>query len=277
VPMGELIFVGLGMSRPEDMSMRALTVLRNSDEVFAEFYTSILNDAQPKDLEAYIGKKVTVLKRAEVEEKDTVIAAAKRGKAAFITAGDPMTATTHVDLRLRAIKEGIHTDIINGVSIFIACAAAFGLQPYKFGRTVTIPFPEPNFLPSSPYENILENFSRGLHTLILLDIKEEEGRYMTVPMAMRWLLDAESRLKLGLINENSLFCAAARVGGSRQALFAGYPDEILSVDLGPPLHCLVMPGRLHFMEARALVALANAPEDILEEGSGSEAKEQHQP
>ena len=28
LPMGELIFVGLGMSKPEDMSVRALTTLR---------------------------------------------------------------------------------------------------------------------------------------------------------------------------------------------------------------------------------------------------------
>lgn len=266
--MGELIFVGLGMSRPEDMSVRALTTLRNSDEIFAEFYTSKLNDASTKDIETFIGKKVTVLKRADVEEKDIIVEAAKKGKVAFITAGDPMTATTHMDLRLRAVEEGIHTDIINGVSVFIAVTAALGLQPYKFGRTVTIPFPEANFLPSSPYENILENYSRGLHTLILLDIKEEDGRYMTAPMAMRWLLDAEKRLGAGLVGERSLFCAAARVGGMRQALFAGYPEEIVAVDLGPPLHCLVMPGRLHFMEARALVALANAPPDILEDGSG---------
>jgi len=252
--------------------VRALTTLRNCDEIFAEFYTSKLNDAQPKDLEAFIGKKLTILKRADVEEKNIIVSAARTKKVAFIAAGDPMSATTHLDLRLRAMKENIHTDVINGVSIFTACAAALGLQPYKFGRTVTIPFPEPNFLPSSPYDNILENYSRGLHTLILLDIKQEEDRYMTAPMAMRWLMDAEERLGKGLINEHSLFCAAARVGSERQALFAGYPDEVAQVDLGPPLHCLVMPGRLHFMEAQALVALANAPADILDEGSGSEAK-----
>ena len=158
--------------------MRALTTLRNCDEIFAEFYTSKLNDAQPKDLEAFIGKKLTILKRADVEEKNIIVSAARTKKVAFIAAGDPMSATTHLDLRLRAMKENIHTDVINGVSIFTACAAALGLQPYKFGRTVTIPFPEPNFLPSSPYDNILENYSRGLHTLILLDIKQEEDRYM---------------------------------------------------------------------------------------------------
>jgi diphthine synthase len=263
--MGELIFVGLGLSKAEDMSTRALLALRNCDDIFGEFYTSRLMETTVKELEAFIGKKITVLRRSEVEERDIVVNAAKTRKVAFITAGDTMAATTHVDLRLQAIRQGIPTDIIHGVSVFSAAPSAFGLQPYKFGRAVTIPLPEPGFLPSSPYENILENYSRGLHTLILLDIKEEEGRYMTAPMAIRWLLDAEERLQKGLVTKERLFCAAARIGSANQSLFAGYPEEILSVDLGPPLHCLILPGKLHFMEAQALVLLANAPEEILKD------------
>ncbi len=224
--MGELIFVGLGMSKPEDMSVRALMTLRNSDEIFAEFYTSKLIDSSTKELESYIGKKITVLKRSDIEEKDIVVKAAMSKKVSFVTAGDPMAATTHVDLRLKAIEAGVQTDVVHGVSIFTSCPTSFGLQPYKFGRTVTIPFPEPGFLPSSPYEHILDNHGRGLHTLVLLDIKEEEGRYMTAPMAMRWLLDAEERIGGGLIKSDTLICAAARIGSETQALFAGYPEEI---------------------------------------------------
>ncbi len=263
--MGQLIFVGLGLSRPQDMSVRALQVLRECDEVFAEFYTSRLIDATEEELEGFIGRKVTVLRRSEVEEGDAIIKAARRGKAAFMVAGDPMSATTHVDLRLRAVEEGIDTELVHGVSIFTAAAAAFGLQPYKFGRAVTIPFPEPGYLPSSPYENILENRSRGLHTLVLLDIREEEGRYMTAAEAVRWLMDAESRLGGGLLDEEAVLCAGARIGSAQQRLLAGPPSLLAAADMGPPLHCVIVPGRLHFMEARALVRLASAPEHILQD------------
>jgi len=262
--MGYLIFVGLGLSRPEDMSVRALTALRDCDEVFAEFYTSRLIDASPAELEEYIGRKVTVLRRGEVEEGDVIIEAARHHRVAFMVAGDPMSATTHVDLRIRAMEEGIETDLVHGVSIFTAAAAAFGLQPYKFGRAVTIPFPEPGYLPASPYDNILENRSRGLHTLVLLDIREEEGRYMTSAEAVRWLLDAEERLGKGLLDADTVICAGARIGSSEQRLLAGPPALLSEVDMGPPLHCLVVPGKLHFMEARALVRFASAPERILE-------------
>ena len=78
--MGEIIFVGLGMSKPEDMSVKALETLRSSDKIFAEFYTSKLIDSSIEDLENFIGKKITVLKRSDVEEHDTIIEEAKCGK-----------------------------------------------------------------------------------------------------------------------------------------------------------------------------------------------------
>jgi diphthine synthase len=263
--MGELIFVGLGLGGPEDMSVRALNELRSCDLIYGEFYTSKLIDAEIKDLERLIGKPIRLLERAEVEEGEEVIEAAKGGKVAFVTAGDTMAATTHVDIRLRAIEDGIPTRLVHGVSIFTASASALGLQPYKFGRTVTLPFPEEGFLPASPYENILENNKRGLHSLILLDIKDAEKRYMSATEGLHWLLDAEERLEGGLIMATTIVCAAARIGSATEKLVAGYPSNVMKVDMGPPLHALVLPGKLHFMEAMALVRLAGAPEEIAEE------------
>lgn len=261
--MGELIFVGLGL-RLEDMSMRALSSAKECDRLFAEFYTSSLLDGEKEALEAAIGKEVTILNRREVEEGHEVIESAREGRVAFLTAGDPMSATTHVELRIRAEEEGIKTSIVHGVSIFTACASALGLQPYKFGRTITLPFTEPGYLPSSPYENLVENKERGLHSLVLLDIREEERRYMTSGEALQWLMDAEERNGGGLIEDRTLICLAARVGSPDQRLRAGYPMSLLKEEMGGPLHTLVVPGKLHFMEARALVTFAGAPRDILE-------------
>jgi len=263
--MGELVFVGLGLSSVQDMSVRALEVLRGCDLVFAEFYTSKLIDSNVDELSRLIGKEVKVLERVDVEEGEEVIEAARSRKVAFVTAGDTMAATTHVDMRLRAMEEGISTSLVHGVSIFTACASALGLQPYKFGRTITLPFPEKNFLPASPYENILENKKRGLHSLVLLDIREAEDRFMSASEGVQWLLDAEKRLRGGLMQADSLVCAAARVGSPTEKLVAGYAAEVVKMDLGPPLHTLVVPGKLHFMEAEALVKMAGAPPEIIKE------------
>jgi len=45
-------------------------------------------------------------------------------------------------------------------------------------------------------------------------------------------------------------------------LQAARTRDLLGRDLGPPLHCLVVPGPLHFLEKEALVAFAGAPQDV---------------
>ncbi len=262
--MGELLFVGLGLGSHRDMSVRALEELRAADQVYAEFYTSRLIDSGLEDIEAAIGKKVILLDRKGVEESEAIVEAARTKKVAFIAAGDTMSATTHVELRMRAEEAGVRTSIIHGVSVFTACASVLGLQPYKFGRTVTLPLPEGDYFPTSPYDKILENRERGLHTLILLDIKEAEGRYMTAAQGAEWLLEAEKRVGKGMITEKTLLCAAARLGSRSEKARAAWAPEMARVDMGPPLHTLVLPGALHFLEAEALVHFAGAPREILQ-------------
>ncbi len=262
--MGELIFVGLGLSGAGDLTIRARAALTRCDTIFAEFYTSRLLDSSLEELKSALGKEINVLSREGVEESDEIVDRAEHEKVAMITPGDPMAATTHVEIRIRAEERGIPTSLFHGISIFSACASALGLQPYKFGRTVTLPFPEPGYLPTSPYENVLENFERGLHTMVLLDIKGPEQRFMTCAQGVKWLMRAEEKMGEGLMTDSRLLCATARVGSPNQLLRAGYPDDIIGLDMGAPLHTLVLPGQLHFMEARALVRFASAPEEILE-------------
>jgi diphthine synthase len=40
--------------------------------------------------------------------------------------------------------------------------------------------------------------------------------------------------------------------------------KLVKEDFGGPLHCLIIPGKLHFLEAEALVVLGGAPGEILE-------------
>ncbi|MCQ2071166.1 MAG: diphthine synthase [archaeon] len=261
----ELIFVGLGLSGVDGMTVKALNALKECDKIYAEFYTSNLNGAEASDLEAVIGKPITVVYRSEVEEGHSIIDDAKTMRVAFVTAGDTMLATTHVDLRIQATLEGIPVRIFNGVSIFTAVPTAFGLQPYKFGRAVTLPFLEMNYQPKSPYDHIMENKKRGLHTLILLDIRADELRYMTAKDAIEWLLKGEEKWGEGLVTDKTILCVITHAGCPDEKIFAGYPQDLLKLDLGAPLQSLVLPGDLHFMEAEALVDFAGAPREIIQD------------
>ena len=67
---GELLFIGLGLSGAEGMTVKALRELRACDIIYAEFYTSDLLDGGKEDLQEMAGKDIVTLDRAGVEESD---------------------------------------------------------------------------------------------------------------------------------------------------------------------------------------------------------------
>jgi diphthine synthase len=262
--MGILYIIGLGLYDEQYISIKGLNAIKNCDEVYAEFYTGYLPDTSIKSLERTIGKRITVLTRADVEESDIIIETAKKHNVAFIVPGDPMTATTHIELRLRAIDAKIEARVIHGASIFTAVSGLLGLQHYRFGRTTTLPFPEGNYFPESPYEIIRDNLARNLHTLVLLDIDAERERYMSANEGMELLLTLESKRREHVITRNTLICVVARAGAEIPVVRAGYVKDLMTENFGSPLHTLVVPTpKLHFKEAEALVKLAGAPPRLL--------------
>lgn len=251
--MGELIFVGLGLAGTKDVTLRALQAVRSARRVFAEFYTSHLVGATQSQLERELDVRVDVLSRADVESGYArILEAADHQRVAFLTAGDPMTATTHQELRAAAHARGISVRIVHGVSIQTAAPGAAGLQSYKFGRTTTLVFPEPNFNPSSPYEVVRENKARGLHTLVLLDLRAEENRYMTAAQGARVLLDHEAARRENVVTPATEIIALARVGSDDERIVFDTAEAVSRMDFGPPLHCIIVPGDLHFAERTAL-------------------------
>jgi len=257
-----LYFIGLGLYDDTDMSIKAQEILADVDVVFAEFYTSMLPGLDIPSLEQRIGKKITVLPRESTEQGDRILDAATQQKVAFITGGDSMTATTHVDLRIRAIQQGIHTEIIHGTSILTAVPTLLGLQHYKFGRTTTLAYPEEGYFPMSPYEVIESNKKIGLHTLVLLDIQADKKRYMTATEGLKLLMEMEQHKQQGNISKEDIACVVARAGSKEPTIRADNIAQLLTESYGLPLHSIVIPGRLHFMELDALRVLAGLPASV---------------
>ena len=74
---------------------------------------------------------------------------------------------------LRAKQRGIGFQVIHNASIMNAISCC-GLQLYRFGEAVSIPFFQDSWRPDSFYDKIKGNVERRLHTLCLLDIKVKE-------------------------------------------------------------------------------------------------------
>jgi len=265
--LGELVFIGLGLFDERDISLRGLEEAEDADFIFAEFYTSLLAGFSLQKLERIIGKSIAVLSRRDLEDEngEIILQKAKERKVAFLVPGDPLIATTHMDLRIRAEKRGIKTRVIHAASIVSAVMGLSGLHNYKFGRSVTIPFPENGILSHTPYEVIMENKMRNLHTLCFLDVDAEKRRYMTIREALEILLMLEEKIGRGIVTLDSLVVGVSRAGAEDGKIKAGTIKDLLAFDFGGPPHVLVVPSeKLHFMEAEALCTLAGAPEKIWE-------------
>lgn len=260
-----LSFVGLGLYDEKDVSVRGLETIKDADLIFAEFYTSRLMGVSPERLREFYGKDVRLLRREEVEvSPEEWMSKARDKKVAFLVGGDPMISTTHLDLRLRALKMGIETRVVNSSSIVTAVSGLTGLQNYRFGRSTSIPYPYiargKRIVAQSPYDVVVENLERDLHTLLFLDIQTD--RYMTASEGAKLLLEMEN-ISGGERLTNALGVGVARAGSDDANVLADWLPRLAEHDFGGPLHILVVPARLHFMEAEGLVALAKAPEEIL--------------
>jgi diphthine synthase len=264
--LNELVFVGLGLFDEKDISLRGLEEIREADAVFAELYTSLMPGLSIRKLQEITGKLVKIVSRRILEEEEgqQIFEEAKKGKVAFLVPGDPLIATTHVDLRIGAEKRGIRTRVIHGASVVSAVRGISGLQNYKYGKAVTIPFSERGFVSETPYNVIRENMKIGLHTMCYLDIKAEEQRYLTIKDALQILLEVEKDKKEQVVTSRTLVIGVARAGSIEPAVKAGYLEEVMDYDFGAPPHTLIFPGKLHFMEAEAIIILADAPEEVRE-------------
>ncbi len=136
-------------------------------------------------------------------------------------------------------------------SILTAAAGFLGLMHYRFGRTVSLPFPAPGFAPSSPLDHIAGNRERGLHTLVLLDLRPEEGRFLTASEALALLRERDP--DGAAIPVGAPVAVAARVGQDDPGGWFGPLEELARLDFGAPMHAIVVPApELHFEEAAAL-------------------------
>jgi len=251
-----LYLIGLGLGNEKDITVRGLEIVRKAKFVYLESYTSKLG-CTLSELESFYGnkdspKQIILADRNLVENNaEEILKNATSNDVAFLVVGDVFSATTHHDLRVRALKENIKVEIINNVSIMTAVGIT-GLDLYKFGRTTTIVFPEPNFFPETPYDIVKMNLANGLHTLCLLDIKADREMYMDVNEALHLLLAIEDKRKENVITENTKVIGCARLGSENQLIKYGTVKELLNFDFGEPLHALIIPGKLHFMEEEVL-------------------------
>jgi diphthine synthase len=183
LPETGLLLVGLGPGSVAAMTQEALEAATSAAHRRYEAYTALWPEHELKSLESIIGPIKKVM-RPEVEQPEELFALASTSLVALLVVGDPLQATTHVDLQLQAIERGIECRVFHGISITTLVTGAIGLSNYRFGRQTTLTYPYGGWVATSPMETIAMNQFTGLHTLALLDLDPTgQGTGSQQPMA----------------------------------------------------------------------------------------------
>ena len=272
-----LVLIGIGPGGTAGMTRAAIEAAKNSDHRRYEAYTALWSDYHLAELESEIGHIQKVM-RPEVEDPVELLELASNSKVAILVVGDPLQATTHIDLQLRAEEAGIDCSVIHGISITGLVTGAIGLSNYRFGRQTTLTYPYGGWIATSPLEVIAMNRIQGLHTLALLDLDPTgEGTGGQVPMqpedAANAMLSMADKLKNSIEEMPSestldklkieacrkvceeidaLMVVLCSDMGTFEQKIAYLPLRKLSAAEGGRLHCLVIPANLGDVEELAL-------------------------
>jgi len=171
-----LWFVGLGLSGPDSISLETEKLLKDADVVYLENFTSPIEKSILTKIKKLVKGEFKIGKRWMVEDGREILKNSKTKKVVLLSYGDPYIATTHIELRTRAIQEKIKTQTIHAASSLTALVGECGLQYYKVGKIVTIMKEFPTL--RTAYYTIYENVLAGNHTVLLLEYNLDEKFFL---------------------------------------------------------------------------------------------------
>ena len=245
-----LWFIGLGISGFKSVPNEALDVLAKADIVYLEQFTSPISKSDQVKIKNATKGEFKPAKRWLVEDGNEILENAKKKKVVLLSYGDPYIATTHIELRTRAIEEKIKTHSIHASSSLTSMIGECGLHFYKVGRIATI-MSEMKSL-TTPYYVIYKNIIEGNHSVLLLEYNQDKDFFLDPKNALNGLLETEKGQKRNVISSSTYAIVASRIGLKNQEVVSGKISSLKKRDFGPPPHTVIIPGRLHFTESDAL-------------------------
>ena len=245
-----LWFVGLGISGFKSIPSEALDVLSKADIVYLEQFTSPIGKSDLTKIKNATKGEFKLAKRWLVEDGSEILKNAKKKKVVLLAYGDPYIATTHIELRTRAIEEKIKTHSIHAASSLTSMIGECGLHFYKVGRIATI-MSEMKSL-TTPYYVIYKNIIEGNHTVLLLEYNQDKDFFLDPKDALNGLLETEKGQIRNVISSSTYVIIASRIGFKDQSIISGKISSLKKTDFGKPPHTVIIPGRLHFTESDAL-------------------------
>ena len=245
-----LWFVGLGISGISELSDNTISIIKNADTVYLESFTSPISETEKEQLANMCDGEFKIAKRWLVEDGNEILENAKKRQVVLISYGDPYIATTHLELKTRAVTDKIETKTIHSSSIVSSLIGEIGLQYYKVGKILTIMNDPKSMI--TPYNTISNNLLSKMHSVILLEYNEDKSFFLAPQDALSLLLDAEKIQNRKIISLDTFAIIASRIGKSDQNITSGKISNLIKKEFGNPPHTIIIPGSLHFTESNAV-------------------------
>ena len=245
-----LWFVGLGISGISELSDNTISIIKNADTVYLESFTSPISETEKEQLANMCDGEFKIAKRWLVEDGNEILENAKKREVVLISYGDPYIATTHLELKTRAVTDKIETKTIHSSSIVSSLIGEIGLQYYKVGKILTIMNDPKSMI--TPYNTISNNLLSKMHSVILLEYNEDKSFFLDPQDALSLLLDAEKIQNGKIISLDTFAIIASRIGKSDQNITSGKISNLIKKEFGEPPHTIIIPGSLHFTESNAV-------------------------
>jgi diphthine synthase len=247
-----------------------MEILRSSDIIYVERFTGFISDEfvdslsyklqNSSESKSRIEFKIKFIKRWFIEDGREILEHARKSNVCVLVYGDPLIATTYNELLVRARKLSIEFKVIHSSSGILSLMGESGLQPYKFGKMVTMMDDPMSSI--TVYNTIYENMCLGLHTLILTEYNNDDGRgnfesnsdpfFLSPSRVIELLLEREKEMKLLNFSVETYGLIASKIGCKNSTFNSGKIKSLLGLEYRGGPNSVIIPGRLHFTEVDSI-------------------------
>ncbi|MDN5845714.1 MAG: diphthine synthase [Candidatus Nitrosocosmicus sp.] len=270
-----LYIIGIGINEFKSLPLGSMEILRSSDIVYVERFTGFISDEFVRNLSDTLQMKnasksrididIKFIKRWFIEDGREILENAQKSLVCILVYGDPLVATTYNELLVRARKLSIDFKIVHSSSGILSLMGESGLQPYKFGKMVTMMDDPMSSI--TVYDTIYENMCLGLHTLILTEYNNDDGKnnfqsssdpfYLSPRRVIELLLEREEEIKLLNFSIETYGMVASKIGQKGSTISSGTIKSLLKLGYSGGPNSIIIPGRLHFIEVDSIKYLTN--------------------
>ena len=249
-----LYLIGVGLA-DGDVPIAALDMCRHCT-IYADTYTSLMDDKRLDYLEGLFEKKIPKLSRSDLEENASVlIERAAHDDIAVLVGGDPLMATTHKILFIAARKAGVALRIVHASSVLSAVIGESGLDFYRFGTVCTVPRWSPNYRPVSFYEAIERNIKSNLHSVVLLDYDAANGSSMPLQEALDVIDAAEQHYRHGILVKEKIVLVMHNLGRDDQSVSVLSLSDARALKFNNGVTSIIVPAGITDVERESIAGM----------------------